>query len=90
MDTLLKEFKSRMHIFHNSEDDNLKRILNSSGESIKRVTGATDIDTPELEELVLERSRYAYNDSLEYFEDNFLSSLLGVSFAVNHVEEGKE
>lgn len=78
--TMLKEFKKRMHIFHNSEDDNLQRILTASVFAIKRNTGYSDykINEPEFVELVFERSRYAYNDQLEWFEDNFLSQLLGL------------
>lgn len=80
MDNLLKEFKDRMHIFHDSEDDNLKRMLKASQNAITRMTGVNDMNNEEYKELILERSRYAYNDSLEFFEENFISQILGVSF----------
>ena len=80
MDNLLEEFKNRMHIFHDSEDDNLKRMLKASQSAITRMTGVSDMDNEEYKELILERSRYAYNDSLEFFEENFISQILGVSF----------
>jgi hypothetical protein len=85
---LLKQFKDRMHITHSSEDDNLKELLSFSILAIKRTCGAFDINGTEdidvrAKELVLERTRYAYNDAVEYFEDNFLSELnsLGLSIA---------
>jgi hypothetical protein len=85
---LLKKFKDRMHITHSSEDDNLKELLSFSVVAIKGncgafdINGTTDIDI-RAKELVLERTRYVYNDALEYFEDNFLSELnsLGLSIA---------
>lgn len=83
MDKLLKAYKARMHIFHNSEDDNLKDILKSSMNEIKRMTGSDDISIPGIRNLVLERSRYVYNDAAEYFEDNFQSQIIGVSLVVS-------
>ncbi|WP_121605780.1 phage gp6-like head-tail connector protein [Virgibacillus sp. Bac332] len=78
-----------MHISHN-EDNNLKRLLSFSISSIKsmcgnfEIDGKTDIDL-RAKELVFERTRYAYNDALEYFEANFLTEIntlgLDISFA---------
>lgn len=82
---ILEEFKERMHITHSSEDDNLKRLLSFSVSAIKQSCGDFDIKENErAKELVFERSRYAYNDALEYFNDNFLSELnsLGLSIAI--------
>lgn len=83
---LLDEFKERMHISHSSEDDNLKRLLSFSISAIKSSCGEFDIngekDTDQrAKELIFERTRYAYNDALEYFDDNFLSQItsLGLS-----------
>ncbi|MBT2615326.1 MULTISPECIES: phage gp6-like head-tail connector protein [unclassified Bacillus (in: firmicutes)] len=83
---LLEEFKERMHISHSSEDDNLKRLLSFSISAINSSCGVFDIngekDTDQrAKELVFERTRYAYNDALEYFDDNFLSQItsLGLS-----------
>ena len=36
-------------------------------------------------ELVYERTRYAYNDALEYFHENFLPQI--TSFALENMEE---
>lgn len=65
-----------MHIAHSGEDDNLKRMLSSSILDLKDKCGDFDIEKNErAKELVFERSRYAYNDALEYFNDNFLSQI---------------
>lgn len=83
---LLEEFKERMHISHSSEDDNLKTLLSFSISAIKSSCGEFDIngekDTDQrAKELIFERTRYAYNDALEYFDNNFLSQItsLGIS-----------
>lgn len=73
---ILLEFKKRMRIFHSSEDDNLEWLLSSSYEVIKSLCGDFDIEIDqEGKELVFERARYAYHDSVEFFEVNFLSRL---------------
>ena len=78
-DEVLKEFKSRMRISHSIEDENLKSILNMSYEDLKNRCSDFDIDEYlRGRELVFERSRYVYNDSLEFFEDNFLSEITSI------------
>lgn len=69
-----------MHIFHSSEDQNLSDILDEAESYIQDKTGL-DAKDPRAKRLILERGRYSYNDSLEFFEDNFLSELLGLSIA---------
>ncbi|MFJ7932310.1 phage gp6-like head-tail connector protein [Peribacillus sp. NPDC096448] len=88
---LLEEFKERMHISHTSEDDNLKRLLSFSISAIKSSCGEFDIngekDTDQrAKELIFERTRYAYNDALEYFDDNFLSQI--TSLGLSLIPEG--
>ena len=86
--TIVEEYKERMHISHN-EDDNLKRMLSSSVAYVKSkcgdfdVLGESDIDV-RANELVIERTRYLYNDAVEFFEDNFLSDItsLGLDIAM--------
>ena len=84
---ILKEFKERMHITHSGEDDNLKRLLSFSVSAVQsncgpfNITGETDIDN-RAKELVFERTRYAYNDAVEYFEDNFLSEIVGLGLDI--------
>ncbi|PED84301.1 hypothetical protein CON65_02380 [Bacillus pseudomycoides] len=76
---ILQEFKERMHL-GDEEDDNLRRILSASNEDLVRVCGNYDLNNDEVfKELVFERSRYVYNDALEYFEQNFLSRINSLS-----------
>ncbi|MGM0807533.1 MAG: hypothetical protein ACQET8_22770 [Bacillota bacterium] len=70
------------------EDQNLLRILSSSNKELRRICGAYDIETDEtFKELVFERSRYVYNDALEYFNVNFLNQInsLGVEKALEEI-----
>lgn len=91
---LLTEFKERMHISHNSEDDNLERLLSFSLSYIKDKCGTFDVNgnkstDKRAKELVIERTRYSYNDAIEFFEDNFLSEItsLGIDLASDTNEE---
>lgn len=92
-DELLEEFKERNHISHSSEDGNLKKLLAFSVAFVKSKCGEFEVngdsDANKLaKELVLERTRYAYNEALEYFEDNFLSDIfsLGIALAGDELE----
>lgn len=90
--SILFEFKARMHL-GDSEDDNLESILSASNEVLKSDCGDYDIDTDEaFKELVFERSRYVYNDALEYFEDNFLSRInnLAIKKALEEMSDTDE
>lgn len=79
-DELLEQFKERMHIFHDGEDDNLKQLLSFSVSFVESKIGEFDIeDNEKAKELVFERTRYTYNDAVEYFEDNFLSEIVSLS-----------
>lgn len=76
MEVLLEEFKQRMHIFHNAEDESLMNILRKSYMAIQATCGEFNINETEIgQELVLERSRYVYNEQLQFFHKNF-STLL--------------
>ena len=84
---VLMEFKERMHL-EDHEDPNLMRILSASAKALKRMCGDYDINTDEsFKELVFERSRYVYNDALEYFNVNFSSEInsLGVAKALEEI-----
>jgi hypothetical protein len=77
---VLTEFKQRMHFDGFDEDDNLIRILTASVIALKRACGEYDINTDEsFKELVFERSRYVYNDALEYFNTNFITEINNLS-----------
>ncbi|WP_340014655.1 hypothetical protein [Paenibacillus sp. FSL K6-1318] len=72
---IVKEFLDRMHL-DDEEDGNLLRILKASNDALVRSCGDYDIQTDEVfKELVFERSRYVYNDALEYFNINFLTQI---------------
>ncbi|MEM4857166.1 MULTISPECIES: hypothetical protein [Bacillus] len=85
---ILQQFKDRMHL-GDEEDDNLKRILSMSNKALLRVCGNYDLNKDEeFKELVFERSRYVYNDALEYFDKNFLSQInsLGIDKALEEIK----
>lgn len=85
---ILRQFKERMHL-GDEEDDNLKRILSTSNKALLRVCGNYDLNKDEeFKELVFERSRYVYNDALEYFDKNFLSQInsLGIDKALEEIK----
>lgn len=71
---ILQEFKDRMHL-DDDENGNLLRILKASHADLIKICGDYDIEDERFKELVFERSRYAYNDALEYFYTNFLTQI---------------
>lgn len=80
MGKVLEEFKSRMRISHGSEDEMLSDVLEISYEDVKSLIGDFEMDDYKKgKELVFERARYACNDSLEYFYDNFQQRIMDVS-----------
>lgn len=93
-DELLQEFKDRMHISHSAEDEHLKKILSASIADLLIKCGPFDlVENERARELVFERTRYVYNDALEFFEDNFLSLItsLGLTIALENfvIEESQ-
>ncbi|WP_244094233.1 hypothetical protein [Jeotgalibacillus salarius] len=75
---IVTQFKERMHL-GDYEDDNLERILSASEKALLKDCGPYDIATDEdFKELVYERSRYVYNDALEFFNKNFQSEINGL------------
>lgn len=74
-DDVLQEFKESMKISHSSEDDDLRRKLSSSLVALNESCGDFDMEDEMGKELVFNRARYAYNDSLEFFSDNFLTEI---------------
>lgn len=76
---LLSKFKRRMKIFHTSEDEYLNDILEPSELDILSLVGEDAKDDKRTIELIIERSRYVYNDSLEFFYDNFQQRIMDIS-----------
>ena len=83
---LLTAFKGRMRIFHDGEDANLSRMLESSEHNIFQIVGTTN-HNPRVRELILERARYAYNDQVEFFYQNFQGDLMALSLENYKLEE---
>lgn len=77
---IIEEFKLRLKLDGNDEDMNLKFILEASVEDLISKTGEYDITVSKrFKELVFERSRYVYNDALEFFDTNFISQITNLS-----------
>lgn len=77
---IIEEFKLRLKLDGNDEDMNLKFILEASVEDLISKTGEYDITVSKrFKELVFERSRYVYNDALEFFDTNFISQIANLS-----------
>lgn len=77
---IIEEFKLRLKLDGNDEDMNLKFILEASVEDLISKTGEYDITVSKrFKELVFERSRYVYNDALEFFDTNFVSQIANLS-----------
>lgn len=85
--SLLAAFKERMRIFHNGEDNNLSKLLESSESAILSLVGSKDYADPRVRELILERARYAYNDQVEFFYQNFQGDLMALSLENYKLEE---
>lgn len=82
----VNEMKRRLKIFHEAENNHIKSLLEHSYDDIKYRCQSFDMDENKRgAELVYERTRYAYNDSLEFFNENFLSNM--TSFALENMKE---
>lgn len=76
---LLGVFKKRMRIFHEMEDDNLSFILESSQAALDGLLGFSVIATQTGRELILERSRYVYNDCLDLFYEAYKNEIARIA-----------
>lgn len=85
--SLLAAFKERMRIFHDGEDNNLSKMLESSESAILSLVGSKDSADPRVRELILERARYVYNDQVEFFYGNFQGDLMALSLENYKLEE---
>lgn len=87
MDNLLDQFKKRMKISHSIEDEALQDMLNASKQAIKTACGDFADDDISARELILERTRYVYNDALEFFDDNFSSRVTSLALQLISTSE---
>lgn len=86
-DELLKEFKDFAKISHDTEDLYLKKLLKKSYSNLVSRFGDFDIyENLEGQDLVFARTRYAYEDLTEYFNDNYQDDL--INFGLNNVTAG--
>lgn len=85
-DQNVADFKARMHITHKAEDLYLKQLLEQSAAYVCDIAGLTELNDPATE-LVFERARYAYNDKLSDFDNDFQSPMLNLSLASHTFEE---
>lgn len=76
---LLDKFKDRMKIFHKAEDEDLKDILAASKRDVLSLVGTTAEIDERTTELILNRSRYVYNDRLEFFHEHFQHIIFDLS-----------
>lgn len=91
MDELVQDFKDMEKIDHTSEDIYIKKLLKRSYEKLQRDYGKFDIDKDLIgRELVLNRARYAYQDLLEYFNENYRVDLIDFGISLVEVEDDEE
>lgn len=76
--SLLLEVKDYLKITWEDEDNYLQGIINRGKKYLKQLTG-TELDFEvegQPKALLLDYCRYAYNNALEYFEENFHKEIL--------------
>lgn len=84
----LDKFKQRMRIYHSHSDDALRSYLESSYLFLKNKCGEFSLEEDNQgTELMYERARYAYHDSIEYFDENFMSMVINFSLKNLPVKE---
>ncbi|UFA56484.1 phage head-tail adapter protein [Staphylococcus aureus] len=90
IDDLLVKFKSLEKIDYNSEDEFLKELLKMSYTRLKNQCGMFELDNLTGQELILNRTRYAYQDLLEHFNENYRTDLIDFSLSLMEVSENEE
>ena len=79
---LFDEFKKSLNIYHDSEDDDLVRIMGSAMEYVDDMVGgppASAIYPSRKKTLIFNRGRYDYNGDLDMFDHNFQHEIYGLS-----------
>lgn len=84
---MLASFKSYAKVNHTSEDEYLKDLIAKSYANLQSRFGDFDIESNLVgRDLVFARTRYAYEDLTEYFNDNYRDDL--INFGLNNVVGG--
>lgn len=85
----VEKVKDHLKISSNREDDRLIEISIRGEKLLNRLTGTTlDFEKEDLpQQLLLDYCRYAYNDSMEYFQVNFASDILHLQLSEAVSEE---
>ncbi|AXQ79428.1 phage gp6-like head-tail connector protein [Streptococcus chenjunshii] len=86
---LLGAFKPRMRVFHDMEDYNLSFMLKSSEEALNSLLGVDMMSSDAGKELIMERARYVYNDSLDLFYDNFKNEIARMALTTYKEEDSE-
>lgn len=75
---LIDELKFNLGIIGTDQDTNLQSIIARGEARLDGLTGVTlDFESEGLpKDLLLEFCRYAYNNAVEYFEENFSKEIL--------------
>ncbi|MDZ5712243.1 phage head-tail connector protein [Jeotgalibacillus haloalkalitolerans] len=88
LDPLLNDLKEKLRITWTDEDDALDKLLKKSKHYIEGITGARNalafdysVDLTAAE-LVLEHSRYVYNNAGDEFQQNYHADLVRLQIQV--------
>ncbi|MGV3054837.1 head-tail connector protein [Streptococcus hyovaginalis] len=84
---LLPIFKERMRIFHDMDNNNLSFILQSSQEALDGLLGLDMMSTRSGKELIIERSRFVFNDNLELFYESYKNEIARIALETYEPEE---
>lgn len=89
---MLQEVKAELKITWNDEDESLKGIIARGEKTLTNIMGVTLNFDEQTEEkaLLLNYCRYAYNNALEYFEQNFASDILRIQLQKAVEEDNAE
>lgn len=86
-DDLLNDFKRKMRITYDIDDDNLRAILERSLVVITSTCGDFDVEQEKYGRfLVLEHARYSFNEDAEFFMENFKHDLKLFAFELKKKE----
>lgn len=94
-DEVLNKFKQRMRINYDTDDDNLRSMLERSFIVVSQLCGAFDLNSDEPLDvygtfLTLEHARYTFNDDVEFFIENFQSDLQNLAYGLKGREVNEE